>query len=53
MINNDQLQEIITEYTSKGYTSEEILEHITKIANEMINNEVDLSNLMKLATSLY
>lgn len=45
---NKQLQEIITEYTSKGYTSEETLEHITKIANDMLDNEVDLSNLMKL-----
>ena len=31
---NKQLQEIITEYTSKGYTPEEILEHITKMAND-------------------
>jgi len=45
---NKQLEEIITEYISKGYTPEEILEHITKIANEMLDNKVDLSNLMKL-----
>jgi len=42
------MQETIKEYIDKGYTTEEILEHITKIANDMLDNEVDLSNLMKL-----
>lgn len=48
MLKNKKLQEIINEYTSKGYTLEETLEHITQIANNMLDNEVDLSNLMKL-----
>lgn len=44
---NNSLNEIITEYTSKGYTSEETLEDITKRINEALDNEVDISNLMK------
>ena len=42
------MNEIINEYASKGYTPEETLEHITKIANKMLDNEVDLSSLIKL-----
>ena len=48
MMKKNILQDVITEYTSQGYTPEETLEHITKIANDMLDNEVDLSNLMKL-----
>ena len=45
---NKQLEKTIAEYISKGYGTDEILNHITKIANEMLDNELDLSNLMKL-----
>lgn len=45
---NNQLKDIINEYTSKGYTAKETLDHITKIANDTIDNKVDLSNLMNL-----
>ena len=47
------MQEIIKEYIEKGYSTEEALEHIIELSNDMFDNEVDLSNLMKLATSLY
>lgn len=46
---NEQLKEIIAEYASKGYTSQEALDHITKTVNDMLDNKVDLSNLMKPA----
>lgn len=41
-------QEIITEYISKGYTLEEILDHFTQIANEMVDNEVDFFEFKRL-----
>ncbi len=43
-----EIQEIINEYVSKGYTSDETLKHITKITNEILDNKVNLSNLMNL-----
>lgn len=45
---SDKFKEIIAEYISKNYTSGEILEHITQVTTEMLDNKVDLSNLMKL-----
>lgn len=40
-------QEVIQECFDKGYTSEEIINHIMSIGNEMINDEVDISELLK------
>lgn len=47
MINN-QFQEIINEYIFKDYTREEILAHITKVMNDLLDNEIDISNLINL-----
>lgn len=43
----ESIQEPMQEYFVKGYTLEEIINHIISIGNEMLDNEVDISSFVK------